>query len=94
MKAPKGFKYSPNGYHVVAVTEGEEMCEAAIKAAIDLKITTKAAVTKANKSKEAEAKAAKEAADAEAKAAQEAADAEAKAAQEAADLAGDGVTGD
>jgi len=78
MKAPKGFKYSPNGYHVVVVAEGEEMCESAIKAAIDLKITTKAAVTKANKLKDAEAKAAQEAADAEAKAAQEAAEAEAE----------------
>ena len=51
MKAPKGFKYSPNGYTIMQVAEGDEMCEAAIKAAIDLKIVTKAAVTKAGKKK-------------------------------------------
>ena len=59
MKAPKDFKYSPNGYHVVDVAEGEEMCDAAIKAANDLKIINKAKAPKANKAKAPKANKAK-----------------------------------
>jgi hypothetical protein len=51
MKAPKKFKYSPNGFIVIQVAKDEEMSEAAIKAAIDLEIINKAKVPAANKAK-------------------------------------------
>jgi hypothetical protein len=74
MKAPKGFKYSPNGYTILQVAEGEPMCEAAAQAAIDLGLVKKGDITRADKAEREEAKAAAEKAAAE-KLAQEEAEA-------------------